>query len=90
MRPKTLQRRLLCVSCAPVPQRASPETLLSSEFKLGPPVILLVAVSLFRVLGPFVYVSLTVLQHAIDQSSEPVGMAVMSSGTPSLVRKRRY
>ena len=34
---------------------------------------LLVAVSLLVVLGPFVDVSLSVLQHAIDQSGEAVG-----------------
>ena len=34
---------------------------------------LLVAVSLLIVLGPFVDVSLSVLQHAIDQSGEAVG-----------------
>jgi hypothetical protein len=51
---------------------------------------LLVAVSLFIVLGPFVDISLSVLQHAIDESGEAVGMAVMAFGAPSLVRKRRY
>lgn len=51
---------------------------------------LLVAVSLFVVLSPFVDVSLSVLQHAIDQSGEAVRHAVMAFGAPSLVRKRRY
>jgi len=48
---------------------------LESEFGcvLSEQLDLLVAVSLFVVLGPFVNVSLTVLQHAIDQSGEAVG-----------------
>ena len=48
---------------------------LESEFGrvLSEQLDLLVAVSLFVVLGPFVNVSLTVLQHAMDESGEAVG-----------------
>jgi hypothetical protein len=47
---------------------------LESEFDrvLSEQLDLLVAVSLFVVVGPFVNVSLTVLQHAIDESGEAV------------------
>jgi len=65
---------------------------LESEFGriLSEQLDLLVAVSLFVVLGPFVNVSLTVLQHAIDQSGEPVGHGRDGLWAPSLVRKRRH
>jgi hypothetical protein len=75
--------------------------LLSNEFKLGPcdlesefggvlseQLDLLVAVSLFVVLGPLVNVSLTVFQHAVDESGEAMGHR--RDGAPSLVRRRRY
>ena len=51
---------------------------------------LLLAVSLLIVFRAFVDVVLTILQHAIDQSGEPMSHAVMAFGAPSLVRKRRY
>ena len=43
---------------------------------------LLVAVSLVVVLHPFVNVLLTVLQHAIDESGEPVGHGGDGLGGP--------
>ena len=65
---------------------------LESEFGgvLSEQLDLLVAVSLFVVLGPFVNLSLTVPQHAIDQSGVSVRHGRGGLWAPSLVRKRRY